>query len=217
MDEGRPTPGESQDGFLMIAGAICLDFVNTLGGLRGARTEEYMRTYADLLRWSHQAGILSASAADRLLGAAHGDEADAVMARAVALREALYGIFTRLLDGAEPARADLEVLNAELSRSLAHMALAYTREEAFAWRWAGEESALDGMLRPMARSAADLLLSAEVQSLRQCDSPTCGWLFLDLTKNHSRRWCDMRGCGNRAKVQRHRARKRSDLAAAGEA
>jgi predicted RNA-binding Zn ribbon-like protein len=201
----------------MIAGAICLDFVNTLGGLRGARTEEQLRTYADLLNWSHQAGILSAGTADRLLGVAQGDEADVVMARAVALREALYGIFTRLLDGAEPTRADIEVLNTELSRSLAHMALAYTPEEGFAWRWIGEESALDGMLWPVTRSAADLLLLADVQSLRQCDSPTCGWLFLDLTKNHSRRWCDMRGCGNRAKVQRHRARKRSDLAAAGEA
>ncbi|HEV2391667.1 MAG TPA: CGNR zinc finger domain-containing protein [Verrucomicrobiae bacterium] len=42
--------------------------------------------------------------------------------------------------------------------------------------------------------------------MRLCQGDTCGWLFVDSSKNHSRRWCDMRDCGNRAKARRHRAK-----------
>jgi predicted RNA-binding Zn ribbon-like protein len=128
----------------------------------------------------------------------------------VALREAIYEIFTALLTGAEPAADDLAILNAELAHALAHMALAYT-PDGFAWQWRGATravDAMDGILWRVARSAADLLLSPTALAMRQCASESCGWLFIDTTRNRSRRWCDMRGCGNRAKVRRHRARQR---------
>src|SRR5262249_24757676 len=157
---------------------------------------------ADLVRWSRQAGVLQTDLADRLLQAcdARSEEADAILARAVVLREALYRIFTRLLDGVPPAPADVAILNTELARALAHLALVHIPDLGFAGRWSGTEQALDGVLCQVAHSAADLLLSPSVQTLRQCASETCGWLFLDTTKNHSRRWCEMRACGNRAKV-----------------
>src|SRR5207302_22567 len=73
-------------------------------------------------------------------------------------------------------------------------------------RIAAEEETLDRMLWPVIRSAADLLVSGEAQRVRRCASETCDWLFLDTSRNHSRRWCDMSGCGNRAKARRHYAR-----------
>src|SRR5262249_56803423 len=96
------TPGrqiaESQDTYSLIAGATCLDFLNTVGGRRGGQTQEYLRTYSDLVRWSRQAGLLETDMADRLLqdAAARSDEADAILARAVVLRETLYQIFLQL-------------------------------------------------------------------------------------------------------------------------
>jgi predicted RNA-binding Zn ribbon-like protein len=62
----------------------------------------------------------------------------------------------------------------------------------------------------LARSAADLLTSEQHAYVRQCASEECTWLFIDRSKNHSRRWCDMGDCGNREKARRLRARKRAE-------
>ncbi len=195
------------DQFSLIGGALCLDFTNTAGGLRGRETQEYLSSYSDLMRWSHQAGLLATDEADRLAREAlrRSEEAAGVFARAIALREAIYGIFTALLAGSDPDARDVATLNAELARALGRLLLAHS-PDGFAWQWASEPGALDSVLWRIARSAADLLLSPAVTRLRQCASDTCGWLFIDTTKNRSRRWCDMRGCGNRVKARRHRAR-----------
>jgi predicted RNA-binding Zn ribbon-like protein len=83
----------------------------------------------------------------------------------------------------------------------------------FAWGWASEPLRLGAPLWPVARSAADLLTSSELAALRLCASDTCAWLFLDTSRNGSRRWCSMRTCGNRAKARRHHARVRAAGAA----
>jgi predicted RNA-binding Zn ribbon-like protein len=200
--------------FDLVAGATCLDFTNTVGGRRDGDAREHLLTYADLVRWGQQAGLIGVEGAGRLtaLARAQPDDAEAVLRRAVALREALYRIFMARLAGADPAAADLAVLNAELAQAHRHMVLAATAD-GFGWQWAGDEGALDAVLWPVARSAADLLLAPACESVRQCASETCGWLFIDATRNHSRHWCDMRSCGNRAKVRRHRARQHGDARA----
>ena len=67
------------------------------------------------------------------------------------------------------------------------------------------------MLWPVVQSAVDLMTSPELDRVGQCaDDRGCGWLFVDTTKNRSRRWCDMRDCGNRAKARRHYAKKKSE-------
>jgi len=55
-----------------------------------------------------------------------------------------------------------------------------------------------------------LTSSQRLNQVRQCRGDNCGWLFVDGSKNHSRRWCDMRDCGNRAKVRRHRLKQRRE-------
>lgn len=196
----------SQRSFEFIGGQMCLDFVNTVGGMRGGLAQELLTSYADLVTWSRQARLVTEEAA-RLLQAEQGaaEEAAAVLERAYMLREALYRIFTALVNGAAPAKDDLDALNLELEQGMAGARLIATAD-GFAWAWGSNEQALDQMLGPLARSAATLLTSEERKRLRQCASPTCGWLFLDSTKNHRRQWCSMTGCGNKARVQRHRQR-----------
>ena len=75
--------------------------------------------------------------------------------------------------------------------------------DGFAWAWSDEQAALDPMLWRIARSAADLLTSGELGRVRECADEVCGWVFLDMSKNQSRRWCDMKECGNQAKSRRH--------------
>jgi predicted RNA-binding Zn ribbon-like protein len=193
--------------FDLIAGNVCLDFTNTLGGHRGDQTEEYMTSYADLVRWARQSSLISATETNDLMRLAQRNAGEVVRARAVALREAIYRIVMAHLSQTVPNADDVTTLNTELAHALAHQTVAYT-SDGFAWQWSSEEVTLDEILWRVARAAADLLLSPMLHSVRQCASDTCGWLFIDSTRNHQRRWCDMRGCGNRDKVRRHRARQR---------
>ena len=223
MSMRPPSGGGDTDGgeFALIGGNLALDFTNTVGGLRGGQTYEYLTSYADLVRWGRQAGLLNTSEASMLLRKDATAEAEGALAHAVALREAIYGVMTAHLGGASPASDDMATLNAQLAGALAHQVLAYTPHGAI-WQWRGicdgdSDGAGDGMpaeaiLWRVARSAADLLLSPALGLVRQCASDTCGWLFVDSTRNHQRRWCDMRGCGNRAKVRRHRAQRRAGFA-----
>jgi predicted RNA-binding Zn ribbon-like protein len=114
----------------------------------------------------------------------------------------------RLLDaeargiGASPE--DLAVLNNVLSRSGARRGLIPT-VRGYGWGWLEGPAGPERSLWPVAFSAARLLEGPELARLKACDG--CGRLFLDASHNRSRRWCDMQGCGNRAKAARHRTRK----------
>jgi predicted RNA-binding Zn ribbon-like protein len=132
------------------------------------------------------------------------ERARGVLARAIDLREALYRIFSAQAHASQPAAADIDLLNQELSAALGQARLLAV-PQGFTWGWAGAGDALEAPLWPVVRSAADLLTTpAWLERVGQCaDERGCGWLFLDTSKNHSRRWCDIRDCGNRAKQRRH--------------
>lgn len=200
--------------FEFISGQISLDFANTLGGLRGGVTQEYVSGYDDLVAWGQQAGIITENTATYLLLEAerHPAEVAAVLESARTFREALYRIFAAITSGTQPTEADMAILNAELGKALIGGRVVPTAN-GFDWKWPGNQHALDQMLTPIARSAASLLVSPERRLVRECASATCSWLFVDTTKNHRRRWCTMTGCGNAAKVRRHRQRQRENEAA----
>ena len=202
--------GETARTFEFIGGQMCLDFANTLGGLRGGVTREYLSSYNDLVAWSQQVGSITEEQATSLLHKAevHPDEATVVLASARRLREAIYRIFATIVVDKQPAEADLAVLNAELGKAMAGGRIVPVRD-GFVWDWSNDTGALDQMFGPIVRSAAELLISPERSLVRECASATCSWLFVDHTKNHRRRWCTMTGCGNVAKVRRHRQQQRS--------
>jgi predicted RNA-binding Zn ribbon-like protein len=127
------------------------------------------------------------------------------------LRDAIFRIFAASALERAPERDHLMTLNSVLAEALKH-ARVVRSPEGFVWSWA-EEDSLDQLLWPVARSAADLLTSDELTRTRECGGPACTWLFMDTSKNRSRRWCAMKGCGNRAKSRRHYERKRSGAAA----
>ena len=118
------------------------------------------------------------------------------------------------LDGAHIPQADLGLLNQALTAALQHSRLVRAKS-GLTWGWEPNEQALDCMLWPIVRSAADLLTSRELDNVRQCGSLPCGWLFLDRTKNLSRHWCQMKACGNRAKSRRHYARRKRQQLSSG--
>jgi predicted RNA-binding Zn ribbon-like protein len=193
----------------LVGGRLCLDFANTADWHASGHPEEWLTSYADLVAWGRHVGVLSPHQVRLLEGEALGrpTEAAAVLRRAIALREAIYRLFTAVALGQGVDAADLAALNQALSDALAR-ARVVPAGAGFAWDWDGPAGALDRVLWPVARSAAELLTSDERARVRQCAGDPCGWLFLDTSKNRSRRWCTMDSCGNRAKARRHYARTR---------
>lgn len=195
--------------FELSGGALCLDFANTWSD-RGRMDTDHLRTYADLLAFARQTGLLRAAEESRLASRAEGDPraAEAALAQGRGLREALYGIFSALAASRTPADSDLESLNAELPEAFSHLRLE-RREDDLVWTWTARDDALQAPLWPVLRSAADLLTSEERGQVRECAGTACTWLFLDRSRNRSRRWCSMESCGNRAKARRHYHRQRA--------
>jgi len=202
---------EKQPVFDFSGGALCLDFANTIGDRPWCRQEK-LRGFDDLLRWFVEAGVVDAGRDKRITREAAGRRrvAAAFFRRAVELRERLYRIFARLAAGARPDATELDGLNRVLAAALPHLRVE-TDGTGFAWSWATPEKGFDWLLWPVARSAGELLTSEEVGLVRECASDRCSWLFVDRSRTHRRRWCDMKVCGNRAKARRHYRRKKGDV------
>jgi predicted RNA-binding Zn ribbon-like protein len=206
---GRDTP----HGFLfeLTGGRLCLDLVNTIDNRPTPRRRELLTGFRRLLSWGHQAGILTAAEAGRLRRQAnrHPRRAEATWRRAVCLRENLFRIFSAVAAGRHPPRTTLADLNTVLSDAQADLRIVFDRH-GFGWNWRKPES-MEGILYPVVRSAAELLTSPEVDRIRECAFPECAWLFLDQSRNRSRRWCDMSVCGNRTKARRHYRKSRARI------
>lgn len=128
------------------------------------------------------------------------------------LRETLFRVFDAAARGEPAARADLDLIAATYAAALASSGLEWSHDR-YAWRRDAATTSLPAVLHPIIGSAVELLASERLAQLRRCGSATCYWLFLDETRNHSRRWCEMASCGNLAKVRRHRQKGRTAEAA----
>lgn len=197
----------SAETFDFSGGVLCLDFTNTLENRTHAVPRERIKSYNDLVSWSLQAHLLTGEEGQMLLDEAElrPDEAARVLKHAIDVRETLYRIFSSLSQEKEVCATDHAFLNAELGRVLCHMRLVPS-EHSYQWKWEEAQEALDSVLWPVVRSAAELLTSEKLGSVRSCAAYDCQWLFLDTSKNQSRRWCDMKSCGNRSKVKRFHER-----------
>ena len=196
-------------GFEYIGGDIAADFANTTSNrYEPEQLHEHIQTYADLVEFTRLAGAIRPALAHRLIGEAqlHPEKATQIYRRSAALREAVWGALSRIAADKEPAAADVAVISREAADALSHAEVVKT-DDGFAWEWPDADD-LARPLWPIARAAADLLTSDARAHVRECADDTCAWLFIDRTKNHSRRWCDMNGCGTRNKVRDFRERQR---------
>lgn len=202
--------------FDLSGGRLCLDFVNTVGGMRGVEPKERLGAYPDLVEFARQTGALDETRASRLLAEARARpaEAEATLREALDLREALYRVFLARARGSAPATADVARVSSALGLALSHRRLE-RRGEAFELAWE-DSPALDAPLWPILASAAELLASGgEAGRVRVCglfDTHECSWLFVDESRAGTRRWCSMKDCGNRAKARRHQRKVKGDRA-----
>ncbi len=176
---------------------LALDFANTIELPSDGPDTDHLRTYADLVTWARRAGALPEGA--RL------KSADLTPARQ--LRQAIADVFSALAAGRQPPKGALRALSNVYADAVENGVLAAGPQagsvDDWGWVWTGRHP--DRPLWPIAVAAIDLLRSDRLGRLKRCAN--CNWLFLDRSRNGSRRWCSMDECGVHTKMRRYRARK----------
>jgi predicted RNA-binding Zn ribbon-like protein len=184
---------------------LCLDFANTLAW-RGSEPSESLHDFAELVRWCTAKEMPmpgdDASERARRWSERHPEEAAAIFDDAIAIREAIYRIFFAMAAERTPDARDVAAVNRAIGGAPARRVLARA-DKGFGWRVDREGFSAAGLLAPVLWSAGDLMVGPDAARLRYCSNDKCLWLFLDDSKNGSRRWCSMQACGNRAKAHRH--------------
>jgi predicted RNA-binding Zn ribbon-like protein len=198
----------------LAGGAPCLDFVNTVdpGLARDTDRDHLGGTYAGLLEWAAHAGLLTGdeALALRRLGGRRAADAARAYDEAVRLREAIFAVFRALATGGQPGAAEVAEIRERYADAVRAAALV-PGADATGWEWRWD--AAGDLRRPhhvLAASAIDLLTAGRPDRVRACAGEACGWLFLDRSRNGSRRWCLMRYCGNALKSTRQAAARRAE-------
>jgi predicted RNA-binding Zn ribbon-like protein len=193
-------PVESVDADRVLA------FINTLSGRPTAAPVEKLDSYEALVAWAREQHLIPTAAAERLLTESkkHPHHAATVLSRAIEFREALNDLAGAIDSGRAPNAAVLKTIGECLASAYANARLV-PHDGALQWVASGED-ALDRILWEIGRAAGRLVVSPRLARVRACAADDCGWWFVDDTKNRSRRWCDMKICGNREKLRRFRKR-----------
>ncbi len=214
-------PSQKQTLFDLSGGHPALDLVNSLDNrFRVDGPNENLVRYSDLLRFLGESGLLEPQRIRLLNKAASEPAAEQVLREVKALREATAAVFYAGMEERAPAHSDVltlerHFLEAGRQRELHWKAAAKSPADDdtpanLAWQWSRHAGTdLNLPLWLLAQSVSDILLSPEVARVRTCAVDTCRWLFLDTSKNHTRRWCNMKVCGNRMKARRFQARRDS--------
>jgi predicted RNA-binding Zn ribbon-like protein len=201
-------PEKVTNSFELIGGNPALDLVNTLDWrFRPSGPEELLRSYDDLLRFTEQSGLLNARQAQGLRRNTGDGVAMRALQQARHLREAAAEIFYAIVDERAPSPDPIKKLDEYLHAAQANRTLRW-RSSRVELAWSSDPQAgLPGWI--LAQASVDLLVSEQISTIRSCADEGCRWLFLDTSKNHSRRWCDMKICGNRMKARRFKAQRRA--------
>jgi predicted RNA-binding Zn ribbon-like protein len=189
----------------LTGGHVALDFVNTLGGPPDQPDDEYLFNYLDLLDWLARVGLLLPDR-HHAIGRAAGEtlgEATRAFKDVHRLRGSLDHDHRCRLSGASADAGQLGVIRSAYAEATGHATLEeHAGSYRLSWSTTGTK-ALRWPLWVIADASLDLLTDAPLHLLGRCQH--CRWLFLDLSRNHSRRWCSMNGCGAIVKMRRHRA------------
>jgi predicted RNA-binding Zn ribbon-like protein len=217
-----PSPSSK---FSLCGGHPALDWVNSLDNrFRDDGPDELLENYGDLLRFTEQTGLLGAAQSRYLATQVDETAGGSMLQAALKLREAAAALFYQAAVAGTPPGAPsislttpitpatyanaLQLLERHLTEARRHQHLQWSAAGTkLIWSWSSPNPEPQRPVWLLAIQTSDLLMSDDMTRLRTCECDTCRWLFLDTSKNHSRRWCDMKVCGNRMKARRFQARR----------
>jgi predicted RNA-binding Zn ribbon-like protein len=182
---------------------LCLLFCNTVENYRLEKLDDFLPDFDSWVKWSARHGLISAQegAALSVWGEAHAGAASRALEEAKELRVRLFRLLSAHAGGDPAPPNELSFLNRQMASALGHLKLHPAND---ALRLGFEDKlSPERLMWPIVYSAASLLTDPQNERLRRCGGDKCTWLFIDQSKNHSRRWCDMKVCGNRAKSRAH--------------
>ena len=197
-----------------IGGRLCLDFVNSVGERKELEEKPYpeniivkdkLENFNDFITWGKDIGIITKAERKYFLNlnSSEKKETEITFKRAVELRESLFKIIYNVINNKEPDKKMIQILNREYSSANENRKLIYMNNK-IEWQFSKDPLKPDYLIWVIAESAVKLLSSDFISRVKICAGDDCGWLFLDTSKNKSRQWCDMKDCGNVAKVRRFR-------------
>jgi len=189
-----------------LGGHLALDFTNTVEFQHTEDAKEFLHSYQHVLAWCWQLALLPDVLAENLQHTAAADpaQAEAAFQSALALRQAIKSLFVAVTQSAEPTPEAQSIFQKAVVQAESHRSIAFVNGRPL-WTWADEPSNLDRPLWPITLAAMELFTSPQLEQVRQC--PNCGWLFVDTSRNHTRRWCSMEVCGSQMKSKRQYQRK----------
>jgi predicted RNA-binding Zn ribbon-like protein len=204
-----PAPPKKQTLFDLSGGHPALDLVNSLDNrFRADGPNENLLHYNDLLRFLSEVGLLDPQRIRLLDKIASEPSAEQVLSEVRELREATAAVFYAAMEERRPTHTDIETLERHFREASQHRELHWSPAATLAWQWRhNTETDPKLPLWLLSQSVSDILLSPDAVRVRTCAVDTCRWLFLDTSKNHTRRWCNMKVCGNRMKARRFQARR----------
>jgi predicted RNA-binding Zn ribbon-like protein len=213
-----PSTAKDQTLFDLSGGHPALDLVNSLDNrFRDDGPNEILVGFGELLRFLGESKLLDSRQIRLLAKGASSEAAEQVLRAVRELREAAAGVLYAAFERRTPAPADIKTLERHFLGAIQHRELHWELaaqgnghpHARVTWQWADSGANPKLPLWILAQSVSDLLLSEDMARVRTCDVDTCRWLFLDTSKNHTRRWCNMKVCGNRMKARRFQARRES--------
>lgn len=191
-------------------GRLCLDFINTISDRYSEDPFDYLSDYEKILEWSVKVRLLMPPAKKELGLIAQKDESRAkkVHGRIIEAREVLYDYFLAIAQNESPDEHTQKQFNGLLAETMSRLELSLSEKLELRHDWRNR-TGLKFPLYPVIKSAYDLLTAGTPERIKECGA--CGWLFLDQSKNRSRKWCSMETCGSNVKAKRYYHRMKSSL------
>lgn len=188
--------------FELTGGHPALDLVNTLDWrFRESGPEELLEDYGDVVRFAEQTGLISGADGRKLLRTVPAIKGERVLAAVRELREAAADVLYAAVEGKNPTGAAVKRLENCIASAREQQELGW-KDNKLEWSIQQTGSLPTVPLWLLTVSTEALVISEQMRLLRECGNAECRWLFLDVSKNHTRRWCDMKICGNRMKARR---------------
>jgi len=193
----------------LVGGELAWDFTNTTSARGSSARQEHLRGFDTLMQWVEHARVMPPAdcAYAHATLAGHPRRAQRIFERAIEMRELIWTIGIALAEQRPVAGKLLAFLSAAHAANLGHAEIKM-RFGSYIWVWDPRRDIAAAILGPITLSALTLLMEKDLLRTKRCAGQECGWLFFDTTKNNRRRWCEMRVCGNRAKVRAARQRQR---------
>jgi predicted RNA-binding Zn ribbon-like protein len=202
--------------FQFDGGNLAVDLVNTVDWTEAGPRNNRLLDYAGLIQWAEEGEVINSAGAKALRALAAKDEkaAERAYGETIELRGLIQRLLLHYIRDEDPPAEMLEAFNALVRRSLEHRTLCNINRGpnsgCLRWQWDGMGSDLHSPWWPVVNAASELLTSSDAARLKVCASSSCGWMFVDRSRNGMRRWCAMDGsCGAREKARRHYARVRA--------